>query len=290
MLEAVDISHTFEVGSPFSRRVLFGVSLSLHPGETIVLTGPSGSGKTTLARILAGLERPSAGAVLLRGESLYRGESGRFSAQTRVVLASQYPERQFFANSVWEELSWGLRMGLGMTESESVHRLKPVAEQLDLSLAELGERSPRSLSYGQQRKLALASILAMDPAILILDEPLAGLNARERRRLTTLLRRRPNEQCAMLIVAHELELFLPWVERIGVLAAGRLLFFGPPSDLYENSDPRLTAAVSLPSLIELSRHLKLRELSHGPVSNNSELVFSQVKEALERQSTLRHGQ
>jgi len=129
---------------------------------------------------------------------------------------------------------------------------------------------------------ALVSMLALEPQVLILDEPLAGLNARERSRLIELLRQWPNKDRTMLVVAHELELFLGWVKRVAVMSSGRLVFLGSPSDLCQTTDTAVREAIALPPLGELSYHLKQSGMSEGPVSIDSTIVRMQLKEALAR--------
>ena len=281
MLEAVTIGHTFGRGTPFRQQVLLDVSLSLKRGHTVLLTGPSGSGKTTLARIMAGLERPIQGHVRLKGENLYgRTRSGSFVSPL-VMMASQYPERQFFADTVWDELSWGMKVGCGMSLREIADRLEKLAAELELPIAELAERSPRTLSSGQQRKVALASLLALEPEILLLDEPLVGLNAKERRLLAVALRRWRGRDRAMLVIAHELELFLGWVDSVAILQAGRLVFRGSVAELLENRNATIEAAISLPPLVQLSRTLTQLHMVDGPVSCDTVTVFQQFRKAME---------
>ena len=284
MLEAINISHTFSESTPFSRRVLNGVGLKVAPGEVVLLTGPSGSGKTTLARILAGLVRPEQGTVRFNGEDLYSSNGRRFATTHRVALAFQYPERQFFANTVWDELSWGLRVGLGMERSEVSRRLHRISEDIAFPLAQLADRSPRSLSSGQQRKAALVSLLALEPQVLILDEPLAGLNARERRRVVSLLQQWNRGNRTMLVIAHELELFLDWVGRVAVMGAGKFIFCGSPTELCQSEDPAVRETASLPPMVELSYYLQQCGLSKESVSSDSETVRQQLEEALTQRS------
>jgi energy-coupling factor transporter ATP-binding protein EcfA2 len=279
MLEAVDIGHAFQNGTPFCRRVLAGVSLKVEAGETVLLTGRSGSGKTTLARIMAGLERPGHGVVRHGGQALRGGGDAGISPAARVVLACQYPERQFFAGTVREELSWGLRVGLGMGEAEIARRLVSTCEQLEFPLAELGDRPPRSLSSGQQRKAAMASLLVLEPRVLILDEPFAGLSLGERRLLVEVLRRWPDGRRSMLVVTHELELLLGWVSRVVVLDSGRVVFSGSSTELCSCTERAVEAAVALPPLLELGRWLKRQGLIQGPVRDDLALLCRQVKEA-----------
>jgi energy-coupling factor transport system ATP-binding protein len=198
----------------------------------------------------------------------------------RIVLACQYPERQFFANTVWDELSWGLRVGLGLTGAEISSRLSLIAEDLAFPLQELARRSPKSLSSGQQRKAALASLLVLEPRVLILDEPLAGLNAKEGQRLISLLHHWANDNRTLLIIAHELELFLDWVEKVAVMDRGQMVFCGSANELCQSTDPRVRDPASLPAMIELSFFLKQSGLSAGPITSDGQTVRRQLQEAL----------
>jgi energy-coupling factor transport system ATP-binding protein len=196
------------------------------------------------------------------------------------VLATQYPERQFFAKTVWDELSWGLRVGLGLARAEIAHRLSLVAEDLGFPLEELAKRSPRSLSSGQQRKAALASLLALEPQVLILDEPLAGLNAKEGQRLISRLRNGHSQNRTMLIIAHELELFFDWVEKVAVMNRGQMVFFGSFDELCYCTDPAARDAAFLPVMVQFSFFLKESGLSPGPITSDGPVVLRQLQDVL----------
>jgi energy-coupling factor transport system ATP-binding protein len=282
MLEAINISHTYQPGTPFHRRALGGIDLNLASGECILVTGPSGSGKTTLARILSGLEEPEVGEVRLGETNLYGSEGSSAEPSIRVVLACQYPERQFFSDTVWEELGWGLYKNPDVEVTNVPQHLIDISEDFAFPLVALASRSPRSLSSGQQRKVALMTLLALEPDVLILDEPLAGLNVRERHRLTEVLRGWPSDYRAMLIISHELELFLDWVTKIAVLDAGRLVFLGSPNELCHIAESSVHEAIYLPPLIELGRYLHRQGLGEESVSTNGEIVYQKLKNALSR--------
>jgi energy-coupling factor transport system ATP-binding protein len=167
-----------------------------------------------------------------------------------------------------------------MARGEIADRLSLVAEDLAFPLEELARRSPKSLSSGQQRKAALASLLVLEPRVLILDEPLAGLNANERKRLNSLLQDWANHNRTMLIIAHELELFLGWVEKVAVMERGKMIFYGSPDELCHSTDPNVRQAASLPVMAELSFFLKQSGLSSGPITTDGRLVCRQLQEAL----------
>jgi energy-coupling factor transporter ATP-binding protein EcfA2 len=167
-----------------------------------------------------------------------------------------------------------------MERSEVFRRLRRISEDIAFPLTQLADRSPRSLSSGQQRKAALVSLLALEPQVLILDEPLAGLNARERRRVVSLLHHWNKGGRTMLVIAHELELFFGWVGRVAVMDAGRFIFCGSPTELCQSGDPAVRQTASLPPVVELSYYLQQCGFSEGPVSADSATVRQQLEEAL----------
>ena len=167
-----------------------------------------------------------------------------------------------------------------MEAADIAQRLSKMSSDLAFPLAELAQRSPRSLSFGQQRKAALVSLLALEPQVLILDEPLAGLNAGERSRLTSHLRNWTNQHRAMLIIAHELELFLNWVDKVGVMVGGNLVFWGSAVEFLQTTDSFIRKAITFPPLAQVSYHLKRSGLIEGPVACDEVTVRQQVNEVV----------
>ncbi len=213
-------------------RALDGVSLEVSGGVT-GLMGQTGSGKTTLLEVMAGARRPDAGRVLVDGVDAFRGAGARRLAAS-VGLVLQIPERQFFEPTVAEEVSFGLR-ARGASEAEAQKRAAHALALMGLSLDELGRRSPFSLSGGQQRRVAVASVLAVRPALLLLDEPTAGLDPRARAACLSAVRAAAREGATVVMASHDANALAAVADRVVCLEAGRVTLDGPACDLLGNA-------------------------------------------------------
>lgn len=257
-MQTENLSYTYMPGTPFAGEALRGVSLSLERGGFTLLTGPSGSGKTTLVQILSGLLRPTGGRVLVDGCPVDNSVRGWAVLRRRAGLVFQSPEQQFFAETVFDEVAFAPR-NRGLPEEEVAVRVERALSLVGLDPRETAPLSPFSLSAGRQRLAAIASVLSLEPELLILDEPVAGLDPSGRRRLFTLLERLKRDAgLTVLVVAHRLEEAASLADHILVLEAGSLAAAGTPSEILKDPDRAARLDLELPAAAVLLHGLAAR--------------------------------
>jgi energy-coupling factor transport system ATP-binding protein len=255
LIRVENLWHTYVPGTPLARVALHGISLEVGPGERVGLVGRTGSGKSTLVQHIAGLLTPSEGQVLIDGIAVHERTTVARAARQRVGLAFQYPEDQIFEQTVFREVAFGPR-NLGLNKTEIAERVRWALEMVGLDPA-MESRSPFTLSGGEMRRAALASILAMRPEALILDEPTAGLDPRGRRELLARVRAWQVETGATLIlVSHNLEELSRVVERVIVLDRGQVVADGPVRQVLSNSVLLSAAGLDVPQPVTLLRALR----------------------------------
>lgn len=247
-----NLHHVYSQGTPLETPSLRGVTLTIEDGEFVALVGTMGSGKSTLVQHLNGLMKPPPGAVIVDGLDVGSLETTRQRRKTatanvsrtggrkavdllevrrRVGVVFQYPEQQLFAETVAADVAFGPR-NLGLSVDEVKIRVREALTQVGLSYADIKDRSPFTLSGGQQRRVALAGVLAMRPRYLILDEPTAGLDPRGRRELLDLVARLNREHgVAVVLVTHHMEDAARLANKVVVLSHGRVALSGAPSDV-----------------------------------------------------------
>jgi energy-coupling factor transport system ATP-binding protein len=223
--------------SALSEEILHGISFQIRRGETIALLGPNGSGKTTLVKQALGLLRPNKGSVCLYGEETRRLSVAQVAS--RIGYVFQSPGAMLFAPSVHKEISFGPE-NLRFSPEQIATSVRQTEEALNV--AQFAERSPFSLSFGQQKRVAIASILAMQSKILLLDEPTAGQDYRSYIAFMEYLRNLPNLD-ALLFVTHDLDLALRYTQRVLLLKEGKLVADGPPLQVL--ADPPLLDTCNL---------------------------------------------
>ena len=218
------VSVTYEGAAGERNRALDDVTLSLEGGVT-GLMGQTGSGKSTLLDVLAGVLPPDSGQLLVNGADARRGPGARALAAS-VGLVFQIPERQFFEATVEREVSFGL-LARGMGAAKARERAGSALALMGLSLDELGHRSPFALSGGQQRRVAIASVLALRPALLLLDEPTAGLDPRARSACLAAVRAAAEDGATVVVASHDANALAAVADRVVALEAGRVTLDGP---------------------------------------------------------------
>jgi len=239
------VEHTFLDGT----RALRGVDLRIWAGEFLAVLGPNGSGKTTLARHLNGLLRPTAGRVLVRGRDTREATTAELAATVGYLF--QDPNHQLVSRTVREEIAVGPR-ARGLPEAEARARAEEVMERL--GLASIAQEHPLHLTLADKQRVAIASVVALDPAALVLDEPTTALDARETEGLLALLRDLRSEGRTVVLITHDMELVVE-ADRCLVLAEGRVVFDGPPRALFADDGLLGRASLEPPQVARLARIL-----------------------------------
>ncbi len=265
-------------GTPLEREALREVTLEVRPGEVVGVLGSVGSGKTTLLRLLKGILEPTSGEVTLDGEAV-RGPRGVTKLRAATGLVMQEPELHLFAATVEEDLCFGPR-NLGLGREEARQRAREAMESVGLSFDEMRSRNPLSLSMGEQRKVALAGVLAMRPACLLLDEMTSGLDGEGKRRLRLIIEGIRDEGRAAVLVTHDFEELGGLADRVAVLAEGRLLACGPSRSILEDPELLRKAGYGLPPLLELRLLLKERGLDIEWGTGDAEELADRIAGAL----------
>jgi energy-coupling factor transport system ATP-binding protein len=282
LIEVETLSHTFATGTPLARRALRDVSLRIDPGERVGIAGRTGSGKSTLVQHLAGLLQPTAGCVLLDGTPAHRRSAAARRLRRRVGIAFQYPEDQIFEQTVFREVGFGPR-NLGLHESEIASRVNWALSAVGLDAEAMGGRTPFTLSGGEMRRVALASILALRPDVLILDEPTAGLDPRGRRELLErLAASRATPEMTLIAVSHDLDSLARVADRVIVLCDGEVAADGPTRRVLSSHEALDGTELDPPTPVLLLERLRSAGLAVDVDRITPEEAATEIARALSR--------
>jgi len=251
------LSHVYLPGTPFAVTALREVSLTIRKGEFVGLIGQTGSGKSTLIQHFNGLLKPTSGRILLEGREISTGK-GEQSAQVRrrVGLLFQFPEQQLFEETVLADVAFGPR-NMGLSREEAEARARSALRAVGLAADRYADRSPFSLSGGEMRRAAIAGVLAMEPELLVLDEPLAGLDPGGRREVLELIAAlRQERELTVVLVSHSMEEVAGFAERLFVLSAGELKVAGTPEEIFTDVESLERLGLALPQLAQLMQSLR----------------------------------
>jgi energy-coupling factor transporter ATP-binding protein EcfA2 len=271
LLEVRDLEYVYEDGT----RALHGVNFTLYKGEILALLGTNGSGKTTVAKILNGIYQPTTGTVHVLGRDIAR-RAVRKQLPRYVGYVFQNPDHQIFTRKVWDEIGYGLK-NLDLSEEERDERTHQALEAV--GLADKADEDPLFLGKGQRQRLAVASILAMRPRIMIVDEPTTGQDYRMVSSIMALLEELQRQGNTVLIISHDMTLVANYCQRVVVLLNGRDIFSGSPRELF--SDPEHLRATQLcaPQAIALSVAMRERNPEFPLLLNRAEWVQALEKRA-----------
>lgn len=259
VLELRDISVTYGKGTPFERRALDGLSISIPRGKVVGVIGHTGSGKSTFARLLNGLLRPDSGTVLLEGRDIWQKPREIGKVRSRVGMVFQYPEYQLFAETVYKDIAFG-PTNMGITGDELDRRVREAAAFCGLGEDELSA-SHFDISGGQKRRAAIAGVVAMEPSILVLDEPAAGLDPEGRDRIIGgLVDYHVSRDVTLVIISHSMEDIARTADYILVLGEGRRVAFGTVPEIFRDADMLFGAGLDVPQVTKLFVELSKRSV------------------------------
>ena len=256
ILEVSNLNYIYSVGTPFEHKALDNISFSVEPGEFIGIIGHTGSGKSTLMQQLNGLLKPTSGQVLLDGQDIWSDKKLTRQARFRVGLVFQYPEYQLFEETVYRDIAFGPK-NMGLDEREIDRRVREAAGFVGLTEEQL-EVSPFDLSGGQKRRVAIAGVIAMEPEVLILDEPTAGLDPVGRAEiLGNIEAYRRARNATIMMVSHSMEDVARLTDRLLVMNGSKLAMDGTPAQVFCHAEELVKMGLNIPQVTQV--FLKLRE-------------------------------
>ena len=258
-IEVKNLTHIYMEGTPFEARALDSVSLSIRDGEFIGVIGGTGSGKSTLIAHLNALDRPEPGTVFVNGMDLGAKDADLAKVRRTVGLVFQYPEYQLFEETVAKDVAFGPR-NLKLPEDEVQARVRRAMEMVGLA-ERYADRSPFDLSGGQKRRAAIAGVLAMEPSILILDEPAAGLDPVGRREMLDLVKRIHEAGTTVVMVSHSMDDVGRLCDRLIVLEHGHVAFTGTPAEVFCHGDELRAIGLDVPECARLAAALREKGFS-----------------------------
>ena len=257
ILEVRNLDYIYSAGTPFEHKALDNVSFALTPGEFVGIIGHTGSGKSTLMQQMNGLLKPTSGQVLLDGVDIWSDKKLTRQARFRVGLVFQYPEYQLFEETVYRDIAFGPK-NMGLEEKEIDRRVREAAGFVGLTQAQL-EVSPFDLSGGQKRRVAIAGVIAMEPEVLILDEPTAGLDPVGRAEiLGNIEAYRQAKNATIMMVSHSMEDVARLTDRLLVMNGSRLAMDGTPAEVFSRAQELLAMGLNIPQVTQV--FLKLKKL------------------------------
>lgn len=278
LIEINNLRHIYSPGLPFEKKAVDDISLKIEENEFIGLIGHTGSGKSTFIQHLNGLLKPSSGEIIIDGTRVDKSGANLTDLRKKVGLVFQYPEYQLFEETIERDIAFGPR-NLDISEEEVQERVKASMESVGLDYETYKDKSPFELSGGLKRRVAIAGVLAMEPKVLILDEPTAGLDPRGRDEILSEIKSiHENRKITVILVSHSMEDVARIAERIIVFDKGKVFLDGEPREIFRNEDKLLGVGLGIPQITSLMRTLKKKGLD----INEDAITVEEAKESLKK--------
>ena len=271
ILEIKNLNHIYSAGTPFEHVALKDVSFAVERGEFIGVIGHTGSGKSTLMQHLNGLLKPTSGQVILDGKDIWSDKKLTRQSRFRVGLVFQYPEYQLFEETVYKDIAFGPK-NMGLDAAEIDRRVREAAGFVGLTEAQL-EVSPFDLSGGQKRRVAIAGVIAMEPEVLILDEPTAGLDPEGREDvLQNIDDYRKAKNATIMMVSHSMNDVAKMASRLLVMCDAHLAMDGTPQEVFNHAQELLDMGLDIPEITRVFLKLQQRGLPVNQVYTMEQAV------------------
>lgn len=256
------MSYIYSAGSPFEKTAVQDVSITIHKGEFVAVIGHTGSGKSTLIQHFNGLLRPTSGQVLLDGVDIWENPKNIRQVRFRVGMVFQYPEHQLFDSTTYKDIGFGPK-NMGLSDDEIDRRIRQAAEFVGLK-EELLEKSPFELSGGEKRRAAIAGVMAMEPEILILDEPTAGLDPKGRDVILEQIYRYQQERgITVILVSHSMEDVAKVAEKVLVMSEGQVVMYDKTAAVFSRAEQLENIRLNIPAVTRVFMGLRERGLYQG---------------------------
>lgn len=262
VLKTENLTYVYSQGTPFEKTAVDNVDLEIKEGEMLGVMGHTGSGKSTLIQHFNGLLRPTSGRIILDGKDIWEDKTKIREVRFKVGLVFQYPEYQIFEETVYKDIAFGPK-NMGLDENEIKRRVFETANDIGLS-EELLERSPFELSGGQKRRVAIAGVMAMEPRILILDEPTAGLDPAGRNKILGLIKKyHERTKNTILIVSHSMEDIASFADRILVMNKGKVFCCEETEKVFSRAEEIENIGLDVPQITKVFGSLKKSGFDFG---------------------------
>ncbi len=278
-IEVRHLRHTYSTGTPFQRDALVDLNLTVESGEFLGIIGHTGSGKSTLIQHLNGLLKPTEGQILIGGQDIWQNKQTLRAARFRVGLVFQYPEHQLFEESVRKDIAFGPK-NMGLAEAEVERRVLRAAQFAGVAPAVL-DKSPFDLSGGQKRRVAIAGVIAMEPEVVIFDEPTAGLDPAGCDGLLENIRAyREATGATVLMISHSMDDVARLADRLVVLNHGHIELSGTPAEVFAHAERLHEIGLSVPQVTQLFTRLRELGIDVDPATYTLEQAKTQLLKLL----------
>lgn len=285
IIETRDLSFVYGIDTPFEKRAVNNVNIKIEQGEFIGIMGHTGSGKSTFVQMLNGLIKPTSGQVLLNGKDIWENPKEIRKVRFQVGMVFQYPEYQLFEETVYKDISFGPK-NMGLTDSEIDKRVRDAARFVDLS-GELLYKSPFDLSGGEKRRAAIAGVLAMDPDVLILDEPTAGLDPMGRDiLLSQICQYHKQRKNTVLLVSHSMEDIARVSDKIMVINKSNLEMFDKTKNVFSQNKHLEEIGLRVPQITKIMASLNEKGYDFSEGILTVEQAFAEILTKLNKEGKL----